>query len=582
MPSPRPDDANPSGAVNDPETSPPYDPAVWVPTATKPSQHDLSGASQPPPVWAAESRSWPRWAAMVAEGGPVRWREVLALLLLVAVSDLTVYRGHGFSGYAALFLIAPWLLLAGCPRPRFGASLPIVGVMVVPLAARMLWLGSGLAVVVGLTLMIAWAMAIAGRRLCMLDVEAYALQTVVAGYPGIAHYLKSGSELRLGSVRVPWLSAMLPLAALGVFGTLFVLANPDLASSFGDILQRATRWLHDWAGHLSLSWAEMFFWIAVAWVVIGLWRPIVRGSVLDRLSSPSLLDSEKAPKAAESPLYPALRNTLLALIVLFVVYLAFEFKTLWFREFPKGFYYAGYAHEGAAWLTASLALATVVLSLIFRGNVLGDPRLPQLRRLAWVWSVENLVLAATVYNRLWIYVAFNGMTWMRMVAIFGVSTVVAGVVLVIAKIAQGHDFAWLVRRHLIALALAVYLFVLTPIDAIVYTYNVHRIVAGDLAPSVQISVHPIDSEGILVLQPLTQSDNEIIREGVRAILAERAIGLERASQQPDWQHWTAFQLADRVLAAKLEAIRADWEPYADASKRTAAVSRFDAYVYQWY
>jgi len=69
-----------------------------------------------------------------------------------------------------------------------------------------------------------------------------------------------------------------------------------------------------------------------------------------------VIDSET--EVARSPLYSAYRNTLMTLIVLFTIYLVFEFITLWRREFPPGFYYAGYAHQGAAWLTFALALAT--------------------------------------------------------------------------------------------------------------------------------------------------------------------------------------------------------------------------------
>ena len=74
--------------------------------------------------------------------------------------------------------------------------------------------------------------------------------------------------------------------------------------------------------------------------------------------------------------FSACRNTLIAVIVLFAVYLIFEFSTLWFREFPEGFYYSGYAHQGAAWLTVALALATGVLSAVFRTKVVQDARLP--------------------------------------------------------------------------------------------------------------------------------------------------------------------------------------------------------------
>ena len=40
----------------------------------------------------------------------------------------------------------------------------------------------------------------------------------------------------------------------------------------------------------------------------------------------------------------------------------------------------------------------IVLSLGFRGEILHDPRLPLLRRLAWVWSAQNFLLAAAVFN----------------------------------------------------------------------------------------------------------------------------------------------------------------------------------------
>jgi len=535
------------------------------------------------PVWRELEESLRRKNTPAASEPPaLRWREVFAVLLLVVLTDLTVYRGQGYAGYAALFLIAPGLLFLGSPFRRLGRGGWIVAGMTVLLAGRMLWLGSALEVAVGLALLVASAMALAGRRLYVLDIAAYALQTVTAGGAGIVHYAASGSQLSPRAVRVPWLSILLPLAALALFGTLFVLANPDLVTALLDVVNRGMHSLSEWIRQLSLTWTEVILWLVTAWVAIGLLRPVVARAVLARFTSGEDAARDGAAAPAESPLYPALRNTLAALIVLFAVYLVFEFKTLWFRVFPKGFYYAGYAHEGAAWLTASLALATILLSAIFRGRVLCDPRLPRLRRLAWIWSAENLVLAATVYNRLWIYVAFNGMTRMRSVAVFGVSAVVAGVVLVIWKIAGNRDFVWLLRRQLAALALAIYLFALTPIDALVHTYNVRRVLAGDLAPSVQISVHPIDAEGILALPPLLESDNEILREGIRAMLAERTIHLDRSALEESQHHWTAFQFADRLLSERLHAMRAAWEPYLSATKRAAALDRFDEYVYQWY
>ncbi|MBI3469265.1 MAG: hypothetical protein HY000_40190 [Planctomycetes bacterium] len=57
------------------------------------------------------------------EAPQVRWRELLGLILIVALCDLTIYRGKGFAGYTALFAGVPTLLLAGTARLRPNASL---------------------------------------------------------------------------------------------------------------------------------------------------------------------------------------------------------------------------------------------------------------------------------------------------------------------------------------------------------------------------------------------------------------------------------------------------------------------------
>jgi hypothetical protein len=286
---------------------------------------------------------------------------------------------------------------------------------------------------------------------------------------------------------------------------------------------------------------EMLFWLAVGWVTIGLLRPLMDSREgFDERRPAGVAIAQPGP----APLYAPFRNTLVVVIVLFAVYLAFEFKTLWFRVFPKGFYYSGYAHEGAAWLTVALALATVILSLIFRGTILNDARAPRLRQLAWFWSLENILLAIAVYHRLFIYIGFNGMTRMRTVGLFGISAVVVGFILLLWKIAHHRGFVWLLRRHLWTLAIAVYLYAVSPVDALVMNYNVRRIMDGDPAPCVQICVHPISAEGLLLLRPLLECEDVMIRDGIRAMLAERHDKAESLAVRRRQDGWTAFQVAD--------------------------------------
>ena len=479
------------------------------------------------------------------------------------------------------FLVAPILLFLGSPKRHFSGWLPVMGVMLALMAARLAWCGSGLEVTCGFFLLAAFSMALAGMRPHLLEVIVYGVQTIPAGYMGLVTYHRTGN--RLSPVRGPssWLNIGLPLAAFVVFGLIFIVANPDLVTWFSNWLERLSTVLHEWLFRKAPDFQEVVVWWLVLWLTIGLLRPVA-GPFLARMSTWLEPPSSGPSEPADAPLYVAFRNTLLTVIVLFAVYLVFEFQTLWFREFPQGFYYSGYAHEGAAWLTVALALATVVLSLIFRGAMQNDARLPRLRRLAWTWSVENLLLAAAVYHRMHIYVGFNGMTWMRTVGFFGITCVVAGFALVVWMIIQNRSFGWLLRHHLLALGLCVYLFALTPVDVLVHRYNVQRILAGDSAPSVQISVHPISTEGVPVLLSLAECPDEIVREGVLAMLADRHDEAKRLARNKEAEGWSSFQGAETVLLDLLNKHQAKWARYSDRAKRREALARFHDYAWQWF
>ena len=78
---------------------------------------------------------------------PVGWRELLAVVLVVVLADVTVYRGHGYAGYAALFARGSLALAvgdaAGANALQWSSlgQCGIVGIMLAVLAARMLWCG---------------------------------------------------------------------------------------------------------------------------------------------------------------------------------------------------------------------------------------------------------------------------------------------------------------------------------------------------------------------------------------------------------------------------------------------------------
>ncbi len=515
---------------------------------------------------------------------PTGWREWVAVALLVVLCDLTIYRGQGYAGYALLFAAVPWLLAAGGWRPRLGtATWGTISILML-VALRLLWSGSWLTVLVGYAYVPALAMALGGRLPYVPEWCRFTARLCIAPFDRLACYVHESHRKRATEHRPSrWLEFALPLGALLAFGAIFVFANPSLVQSVSEGLQRMGRALDRWFAYFSML--EVVFWGVVAWLALGLVRPrwlrpmatVAEASVVEA----TLVSEQETP----SKLFAPFRNTLLAVVGLFAVYLVFELTTLWFREFPQGFYYAGYAHQGAAWLTIALALATLSLSLIFRGQILRDARRPMLTRLAWIWSLQNFLLAVAVFHRMHIYVDFNGMTRMRMIGLFGIATVVAGFVLVLIKISREKSFLWLVRGQLWALWLAISVYSLLPVDMLVHRYNVRRVLNGDPAAAVQISVHPIDNEGYLVLTPLLECRDPLIQNGIRGMLAEKTISLghRRKVRRGQGLQWTAFQLSDQRLREQLEQHRAELAPLLrDETARSKALRQFHDYVYQWY
>ena len=95
----------------------PTEPLAAKPKAISPAAKRLLDAwdQQPPEVL--------RERTAAENQPPVRWREIAAVLLLVVLCDATIYRGHGFAGYALLFAAAPVLFAIGSAAPDVGAKL---------------------------------------------------------------------------------------------------------------------------------------------------------------------------------------------------------------------------------------------------------------------------------------------------------------------------------------------------------------------------------------------------------------------------------------------------------------------------
>ena len=200
---------------------------------------------------------------------PVRWRELVAVICTVAIADAVVYRGHGFAGLTLWFSRLRHLLL-GAPEPKRSGVLWVLGLMLLAASAKLVWCGSWLTAAAGLALLVAFAAAMAGLCPYVVDVVAFGLQTFTAGCVALVHYGRFGPEVGRPGPRSPLAQCDAAIGRLVAFGALFVMANPDLATSFADYLGRFFRSLWDSIRGLAPTWQEILLWVAVAWFVAGL------------------------------------------------------------------------------------------------------------------------------------------------------------------------------------------------------------------------------------------------------------------------------------------------------------------------
>lgn len=498
----------------------------------------------------------------------------LILILMVILSDVSLYHAAGYTGPAVFLIGAGILFCVGIPKRRVSAATVVLAVLLLILAWRMTGNGWWLQIVAGIWLLSGLILTLHGCPPFVLETVSFGVQALPGGHEFLSrlndrlqHHLTDSAD----SGHSRRMDYLLPAAAAMLFGSLFVMANPDLADWFSDHLGRFTDRIREFLFQFSAT--EVVFWCFVIWITGGLLRPVAADSTSGDIRPPE-------PTLRETPLYFAYRNTLVTVSILFAGYLVFEFRTLWFREFPEGFHYSGYAHEGAAWLTAALALATCTLSVIFRGDTLTDSRLPQLKKFAWLWSFLNLLLAVAVHHRLFIYIDFNGMTRMRTIGLLGITAVVGGFLLVVRRINRHHGFQWLLRRQLWVVAALTWIYLVLPVDDMVHRYNVSQILAGHHAPVVQITGHPVDDEALPALLPLCDAEDELIRSGIRAFLSQRFVRLQATQQSRRAAGWTAWQRGSETSLRTLQNSQESWDVFSEDLRRDAAWQQLQDEAYR--
>lgn len=535
------------------------------------------------------------------------WREPLCVLLAVLLADATLYHGAGFAGIAAFICGMILLFFLGTKKPKCDLPVASFTALVLLVGAKLLWCGNGWTAFLGVLCVFYFAALQCGRSSGVGDMLNYLVLSLFSGRFGWV-YLRGLGRSMMGfrDMKSPQAAVVLPICAVLVFGSLFILANPGLQNMLQDWGNRIGEFFTHYSNWIPVP-MQIWYWFCIAWIMVGMFHPQPFGpqSSLSNLYE-EILDGfrestqehfggeksdsenietakteEKSPEDTRSPYYPAFRNTLLALIGLFAVYLVFEYYTNFTRNFPEKFDYSRHMHEGAAYLTLALALSTIMLCGIFRKNILRDPRIANLKKIACTWTLLNFLLAFSVYNRLSIYIDLNGLSRLRVIGLLGVSSVVLGLIMVARMFLRSRDIFWLFPRYYWCVFSMFFVGLVFPVDYYVAKHNVNRVMNGDRLPSIFLLRHPGSSEEFLASIPLLDCRDEILKEGACALFAEHYLRVQKTLPENTYR-WTAFQYSRDRLLKILEERKSELEPYLnDLSKRKEAISVFRTHTDVW-
>ncbi len=450
---------------------------------------------------------------------PARGKELVGLVAFVILADVLLYTFGGTGVAQALFFaLAAMLVVATAHKRQVSLRLAAVLGLLTLVAVHLSWSGGGFGTVLGVGLLGAAAVVVRMSRAMVVDVGSSIAASAWAGLGRFFSHLRGAKSLVVSrkhgasGARPPfaWSTVLVPIGALVVFAGIFLFANPVLEA-----------WANRALASISFpSPVRPLFWIASAVVGAAILKPALRRAWQGTLGPRSHVAQDDT-SAVSPKAFGMARNTLVAVNAIFLLENAVDALSLWVGRPPAGLGYTEYAHRGTAWLTFALVLSTAVLGAIFRGPFHFDPRAGIVKKLAYVWAAQNVILALGTFRRIQLYVDLSGLTSIRILGIFGTTLVVTGFAFVVVMIARKRTIGWLLHRMADALVAFTVLYVAAPTELVSTEWNQRRIFAGQYAPLLNVVVSTQNDENVPALAKLLNHPDPIVSKGTAALLAKR-------------------------------------------------------------
>lgn len=142
-------------------------------------------------------------------------------------------------------------------------------------------------------------------------------------------------------------------------------------------------------------------------------------------------------------------------------------------ELPKDVNLSTYVHDGTNAIIISVVMASLIILFYFRGYLNFHKNNSWLKRLSYIWIVQNVILVTLTFNRNWLYIHNYGLTYKRIGVFVFLFLVIIGLLTIIFKIKDLKNNWFLFRQNAWSLYLVLAFYSLVDWDSIITNYNIN-------------------------------------------------------------------------------------------------------------
>ncbi len=269
---------------------------------------------------------------------------------------------------------------------------------------------------------------------------------------------------------------VIPLVILVVFISIYQAANPMFAQLVTKFTDRLAWLVKTLTAHLD-AWAVLTFILGVLICDFLLLHTTEKSLVENVVKVSDHLRRTKEP-SRKIKMHLGLRREwrsalflLVILNVLLFVVNCIDIYWVWFNFEWSGDYLKQFVHEGTNLLIFSIIISVLVILYIFKNNLNFLSTNGLLKKLAYVWLAQNVILALSVGVRNYHYIQHYALAHKRIGVMFFLLATIVGLITVMVKVQKKRSAHYLFRTNFMACYCILVLMTVVNWDVLIAKFN---------------------------------------------------------------------------------------------------------------